>query len=179
MSRGKPRHGAPPDAAAAEREEMRQLTRELHEAAQAATAAARQVAAERRAIVDDLGTRFQPVIDAYQRELQGHIDKQMSKMVVDTQTLQREIQEKVATWLGASSPEDLMDLILRQTGDRVLEELGAAMASRDISLTREGQVEVTARQARRGQVLVGTREQLDAYIAEGGDPGIVFDMWKG
>jgi len=145
-----------------EREQLRQLTRELHEAAQDARAAARELRDRRREIAEDLTTRFQPVITKYQKELQDFVNRQVELLSNDVLGIEGRIQQTFAVFMGATTPAQLMDLIIEQTAQVVVKEM------RSIALQQHAAPSRT-------EVRVGTQEQLDAFIAGGGDPGIVLD----
>jgi hypothetical protein len=143
-----------------EREQLRQLTRELHEAAQAARDAARELRGQRHQIAEDLATQFRPVIAQFQEQLQKFTNHQIDLLSKDIRDIERHIQQAFAELMHAATPEQLMDMIIEQTKNVVLGELRS----------------ITGQQhAASGQVLVGTQEQLDSFLANGGDPGIVLD----
>lgn len=145
-----------------ERELMRQLARELHEAAQDARDAARALAAERKEVADCVLNNFQPIIDSYQKQLQGHLDGQIEYLNGAVRKIHDSIHQSFAAYMGASTPAEIMDLVVAQLQGVVLGELKKAIA-----------LEFNARNM--PEIHVATLGGLEGFVAAGGDPGIVLD----
>lgn len=157
---------------AAEREQLRQLTRELHEAAQDARDAARQLRAERAEAAQLIGDQAVSLVNPIIEEMNRQIRQGEEELVAQMQQIEDLITEKFAAILGlanfAEAKQFVADTI---TGQMNRPEYTDAIA-------RGVLARMTAAQASagRGRVMVATAEALQEYQAAGGDPGLVIDL---
>lgn len=123
---GKPRR--PSDSP----DELRELTRALHEAAKDARAAERELAARQAQVVEDLATGFEATANHFARQLQEHLDRNVEELAVQFKDVREQVQRTFSDFMGARSPGELTDLIIEQTVKMVRAELasirGEAMA---------------------------------------------------
>lgn len=149
MSKGSHR-AAPFDATEAEarrreREEMRELIRELHEAAKDARTARRElreaVREVNKLIKDDIGT----LVDRAQAELQEWVDANVGQLDGAIQTyfesVRTEVRQHFAEALAIRTPDDIIRIVLDEAAASIL-----------------AQVRDTRAAAQRGGVLVATPE---------------------
>lgn len=118
----------------AKREEMRQVTRELHEAAQEALDSRRQLretlAEWRQAFEEtreDIESRFADSANACMRELRDHFDEQLKISDADLATRMADIQDSIQRYfskaLKATDPEHFWEMLLEGAAVRFREEL--------------------------------------------------------
>lgn len=183
MSRTYPR-GAESDPLAAEREQMRAITRQLHEAAQDARAAARELRAERAAAGPDIVTETKAAAQMAILAIDGHVVGRLTELreQLDVVTGLRDsflarLAELADTELDQKGMEDFMaGAVLHAVRSpefisRVVEVI-AGEINADPSLVTSHMITLPSRA---GEVLVGTPEMLAAFRRSGGDPGIVID----
>jgi hypothetical protein len=184
---GRPKN-APKDPAE-EREQLRQLTRELHEAAQHARDAARELRDARQQVAASAIAAAVETINRHQ-ELIGQVITANYEAVQRTiENQERQTREHYAALLGTDGAE----LILRTCGQVLHLSVPTITAEawmeqiRNVAAQHErtgchctgcltaGRAAPRPAGAPRGQILVGTAESIADYIAKGGDPGIVLD----
>lgn len=158
-----------------ERALLRQLTRELHEAAQGARDAARDLRAARAETVDGATAAVAVVIDAGLGILSDEFRRSREtlesfKAIVAQKTTEavEAIEDNHARLMKFEDSTALARYIVTEVfhglaaNPDFVRDVGHAMD--DVRTGRN-----------RGQVLVGTQEQLEAFVARGGDPGFVLD----
>jgi hypothetical protein len=162
-----------------EREQLRQLTRELHEAAQGARDAARDLRAARKEITAETGAAVRQMTEERWAELALYFDERWDDMNRVIGSGERQTREHYAEMLRADGRE----LILRTcamvlhlsipgvTVDGWLQQIAEDTANHRL----RGCSCTGCLVADPAQVMVATRESLDAFIAAGGDPGFVID----
>jgi uncharacterized protein YoxC len=114
---GKPK-GAPLTPAE-EREQLRQLRRELHEETQAAREAARELREVQESVKADGLRSLQDAIRQLSADLQEHVDKQFSVLTEDVETIEAAIQQHFAEIAGASDSEELLNIVSAQVGQKI------------------------------------------------------------
>lgn len=182
VSRTYPRTAAT-DTVAAERERTRAMTRELHEAAQDARSAVRELREER--------AKFEAAVMA-----EASAAAQMAILAIDTHCIARsaelaETQHEILTTLTG-----LYDGFLKRLGelaDNDLDQEGIEtfMAAAVLRATRTPEfirrvVDAVAEEIAadpslgtpggNGGVLIGTADALRSFVQRGGNPGVVLDM---
>lgn len=113
-----------------EREALRQVTRELHEAAQAAKEARKELAAEVdrvRGLQDDLATSWEQITKDAVDEVQAWITNQINVLSEGltqfTADAEAQIKQYFSRALGCTTPEDFMDLILEGAAATIRQQL--------------------------------------------------------
>ena len=155
-----------------ERAQLRQLTRELHEAAQDARDAARELRTARaetvagvdatlvshtRATLDELSGTF--------RESREILQQFQETVAVKTEEAVTAIEDNHARLAGFEDRMEFARFLVMEVFESLvhdphfIRDVGAAM--RQVSAPP--------------QIQVGTRDQLAAFIAAGGDPGVIID----
>lgn len=180
---GKPKGPATPEE---EREQLRQLTRELHEAAQDARDAEKRLRAARREIATETVAAIEAMVDLHQEELARIIRENYAAVQRTLEEQEQHTREHYAELLG----RDGADLIARTCGmilhltvpaitaDGWVRELSAIAAQHErTGCTCTGCLVMTkaAADGAGGAVLAATADGLAEYIAAGGDPGVVID----
>jgi chromosome segregation ATPase len=109
------------EARRAEREETRQLIREMHEAVKDARAVLKELRAERDAARADAARLAETARAALEETLKaqfGQVTKSMSnaldELAAELSEFEALMQRAVTAALGAQSPEELMTVIMRQ-----------------------------------------------------------------
>jgi small-conductance mechanosensitive channel len=109
---------------------LKELTRELHEAAKDARAAAKELNAARDAVWDDARAMLQALVDEARNELQVIVDKNMAnlnqsseKIADQLKAVDRAIVEHFAALAGEYSPESFRDLVERDIAAAVRGDL--------------------------------------------------------
>jgi hypothetical protein len=175
--------GAPRDPQE-EREQLRQLTRELHEAAQAANDAARELREARASVrgkVEDTITAF---LEEAVAEVNRRVYDEAERVVQSFADAGKKIEERHAALLEFESAQDMMTYIVnKMMADFRSEEFLAMLAGHVeaqvvLSPGNKGLQGHLSMSLTNGPapIMVGTAEQVSAYRAAGGDPGIVLDM---
>lgn len=187
---GKPKGPRTPEQ---EREELRQLTRELHEAAQDARDAARELRAERKIIYDTAATLIREQVTVLVEDAVAQLNQGFTEMKEATDKrvdFYMDHVEKTAVMCIERLKETAMGTEARLTGydnpdqvaDKMMEDINQIL--HQLSRNPEFIADVAARISgsvgrylgdHGGSIMVGTREQVDRYVAAGGDPGIVLD----
>jgi hypothetical protein len=166
------------NSAAAERERMRAQTRELHEAAQDARAAARELRAERTAAAAAAETDAIACAAIACAAIDTHLTEQLTEMAAQTVAI-TELRDSFLARLAELADTDLdqkgMETFMTEAVLRAVRT--PEFISRVVDAVSE---EIAASPAlcstRKGQVLVATPDALAAFRAAGGDPGYVLDM---
>jgi hypothetical protein len=170
--------GTDADPAAAERERIRVLTRELHEAAQEARAAARELRAERAAAVADGRAAIDAYVVQHTTELGGTLRTITGQLNAMYEGFLARLAEVADADMDPAGVEEFMTLsVLRATRrpefiSRVVEAIAGEINADHALVTSHPAL--TPRRGG-GEVLVATPEALAAFRARGGDPGIVID----
>jgi hypothetical protein len=172
------------DAQAAERERMRAITRELHEAAQDARTAARELRAERAAAAAaaavDAGRLTALATEA--------IDKHVSKRGLELAQLQQTIIDTLNSMYEGFLERlgELADTEMDQEGIETFMAAAVLRATRTAEFVARV-VEAVAEEIKAdpalctpaprgaGRVYVGTADAIQAFVRAGGDPGVVLD----
>jgi hypothetical protein len=169
---------------------MRAITRELHEAAQDARAAAREMAAERErfaaAILAETSAAAQMAIlaiDGHVAQHSAQINDQLLAIIAQLDELYnsflKRLGELADTEMDTEGIETFMAAaVLRacRTPEfiaRVVEAVADEINNDHSLVTRH------VAPAKGGQVIVATPDALDAFRRAGGNPGIVIDMREG
>lgn len=191
--------GAPADPAA-EREQLRQLTRELHEAAKDARAAAKELRAARQDIDEAAGAAVDQSVIPYLVIARDHITAEQQRLASDIQKVGAEFAAQFRELAGAKTSTEFMNALSAKLQPTItaaivetIAELLPEVARVEIERITGGSKQLhTTRRAFEAfmaqadshlrhddpQVIVATKDALDAYVAAGGDPGIVIDMRK-
>jgi hypothetical protein len=178
MSRTYPR-ASRSDTEAAERERLRAMTRELHEAAQNArdalrelnaghaAAAAAAAAAVDAKVADSARALRQTIADVRATVEKGHADfiARLAELA-DTELSEEGMQAFMTkSVMAAVRASDFIALVVDAIADEI---------ARDPLLMNTARRQ-RLRAAGGGGVLVGTMDELSAFVRAGGDPGIVLD----
>jgi hypothetical protein len=160
-----------PATPAEERAQLRQLTRELHEAAQDARAVLRELQAARAETTEGIKRTINAIVNATADDLNDGFRRASDSLehfekVVDEKTAAavQAIENNHAKLAGFKDSTELARYLVREIYHALAEDPTFA---RDVG---RGMA-----QASPPQVMVGTRDQLAAFVAAGGDPGYVID----
>jgi hypothetical protein len=180
--------GTDADPAAAERERMRALARELHEAAQDARDAARELRAERAATTPQIVTETKAAAQMAILAIDGHVAHRSALMSEQAAGITEQLSELYNSFLTRLG--ELADNELDQEGIEAFMTAAVLRATRSAEfITRVVNAvaeEISGEPSlctptgwsptrQRGQVFVGTPDGLAAFRAAGGDPGFVLD----
>lgn len=168
-----------------EREQLRQLTRELHEAAQDARDAERRLRAARKEIADGAEAVIEETVNRHQIEIDAVIKQNYATVQRTLEVQERETREHYTELLG----QDGADLIARVCGmilhltvptitvDNWIKELSNIAAQHAVTgCSCLGCLAMTKATAPAVDILVATPEGLRDFRAAGGDVGFVIDM---
>lgn len=97
-----------------EREQIRQLTRELHEAAQAAREAIREYRAAREEIERGVEKRIQALLDVHAGHINGQVKKETDGVLASIRKVGRAVEDKYSELLGFQSSDELQEYIAGQ-----------------------------------------------------------------
>lgn len=185
MSRTYPR-GAQSDPVAAERERNRVITRELHEAAQDARSALRELRAERAAETARADALANAFADRAINEIDAHAARRTAELTELQHLIIGRLNELYDSFLARLA--ELSDNELDREGIEAFMTaavLRACHTREFVARVVEAVAEEIAAEpslctpaARRmpGEVLVGTASDLAAFRRAGGDPGYVLDL---
>jgi hypothetical protein len=164
------RKGAPTDPEA-ERELLRQLTRELHEAAQDARDAARVLRAERAEAAALIGDQAVGLVNPIIEEMNRHIKDAEGNLVSQMIEIEKLVTDKFAVFTGMADFAEMQTFLAKSITDELnRREYVETITS---GLLRRMKA---SRQGGGAEIKVATAAQLEAYILAGGDPGVVLDL---
>lgn len=183
MSRTYPK-GGDVDPAVAERERMRQQTRELHEAAKDARDAARDL----RAVRDQIARNAEAIIDSKLEELRQWIVAQSEQVCNQVNGVSASATEALdhiadvalrteARIAGYKDQHEVGETVNRGIRQTIAELSTSQQFIDDVAAVVAEAVGSSFQRVvgRHGEVLVGTYEQMREFRRAGGDPGIVLD----
>lgn len=104
---------------AEEREQLRQLRRELHEEVQAAREAARELREVQKSVKADGLRSLEDAVGQLSAALQEHVDKQFIVLIEDMDSIEAGIQQHFAEIAGASDSEALLNIVAAQVGEKI------------------------------------------------------------
>jgi hypothetical protein len=158
-----------------ERAQLRQLTRELHEAAQDARDAARELRTARDGVREAAKTAVAEYANGgieilaktfrESRETLKHFEKTVAEK---TDKAIKDIEDNHARLAGFKNSEEFARFLVKEIFESLVHE---PYFIRDVAAATQQISQIS----QPPQIQVGTREQLAAFIAAGGDPGIIID----
>lgn len=187
MSRTYPK-GGDVDPAVAERERLRQQTRELHEAAQGARDAARELRAalaevDKTAeatilrvikplcneVAESVG-KMLPAIEARVDVTIGHL-QEITEICID------KVQELEATTVARMAGFEDLEATQQHINKEINEAIAGLARDQEFVADVASHLNPRVRFAQNGspQIRVMTPESLNSFTAAGGDPGLVID----
>jgi hypothetical protein len=164
---------------AAERERLRAMTRELHEAAKDARAAARELRAER----DATAAAAAAAVDAYVTGSTEALRATIAETRATVEAGHAQFIARLAELADTELSEEGMQAFMTKSvmvAVRAPEFVGLVVDAIADEIARDPLLMNTDRRRRMraaagGGVLVGTMDELSAFVRSGGDPGIVLD----
>lgn len=107
-------------------EELRALTRELHEAAKDARAAARELREARDSVGQTAGETIQELLTVMRDHVEKLVKERTAELVASMHASARSIEQHHAELMGKKSPEEVYELVSRMVTDVVKDEDFAA-----------------------------------------------------
>ena len=155
-----------------EREQLRQLTRELHEAAKDARAAARELRDARGSVTDTAERYIIGIVETRVQEINRQIDRQAEQLFDSIADIGDKIEEKHAQLLGFADAGQLLEWLAARIVAQLNEPAFLDKVARRVQTGKRLKVD---RARPDSQIMVMTPESLREFTAAGGDPGIIID----
>jgi hypothetical protein len=115
------------DPAAAEKEQLRQLTRELHEAAKDGYAAAKALRAAFKEAGDDIEATLERLVDQGMAELNDHITRSHQQLNQNIGNLEQQTRDHYARLMGHQDAQELASTIVREVYDLLVPEMNEVL----------------------------------------------------
>lgn len=156
-----------------EREQLRALTRELHEAAKDARAAARELRDARASVTATAEDYLMATVQDRVAEINRQINDEADRLFDSITDIGEKIEEKHAQLLGFADAGQLLEWLAARIVAQLNEPAFLDKVARRVQTGKRLKVDRRPRPA--GEVLVMTPESLREFTAAGGDPGIIID----